>query len=84
MPRALIALFCLLCASIPALAQEVRQQIEIAAPGPGEMPMFMGPNRQPKTGTAILRGRVLASDTGAPIRRAQVRIMSPDIGARPP
>jgi hypothetical protein len=62
--------------------QEIRQQIEIAAPGPGEMPMFMGPNRQPKTGTAILRGRVLASDTGAPIRRAQVRIMSPDIGAK--
>jgi hypothetical protein len=62
--------------------QEVRQQIQITAPGPGEMPMFMGPNRQPKTGTGILRGRVLASDTGTPIRRAQVRVMSPDIGTK--
>jgi hypothetical protein len=67
---------------VPATAQEVRQQIQVTAPGPGEMPGFMGPNRQPKTGTGILRGRVLASDTGVPIRRAQVRIMSPDIGAK--
>jgi protocatechuate 3,4-dioxygenase beta subunit len=44
--------------------------------------MFMGPNRQPKTGTGILRGRVVASDTATPIRRAQVRVMSPDIGVK--
>jgi carboxypeptidase family protein len=73
---------CACLAAVPLIAQEIRQQIQVTAPGPGEMPMFMGPNRQPKTGTAILRGRVLASDTGSPIRRAQVRIMSPDIGAK--
>ncbi|PYR93467.1 MAG: hypothetical protein DMF84_08645 [Acidobacteria bacterium] len=89
MPRPLIAALCVsfacLAASKPLRgegAQEVRQQIQITAPGPGEMPMFMGPNRQPKTGTGILRGRVIASDTGSPIRRAQVRVISPDIGAK--
>src|SRR3954468_23534966 len=67
MPRTLIAAVCVSCgylAGLPSMAQEVRQQIQITAPGPGEMPMMMGPNRQPKTGTAILRGRVRASDTG--------------------
>lgn len=41
----------------------------------------MGP-RQPKTGTARLRGRVLSSDSGGPVRRAQVRISGQDIGAK--
>ena len=41
----------------------------------------MGP-RQPKTGTARLRGRVLSSDTGGPVRRAQVRITGQDIGSK--
>ncbi len=85
MSRLLIAALCASCLCIPTsrvAAQDVRQQIQIQTSGPGEMPMFMGPNRQPKTGTGIVRGRVTASDTGSPIRRAQVRIMSPDIGAK--
>lgn len=41
----------------------------------------MGP-RQIKTGTARLRGRVTAVETGGPVRRAQVRISGPDIGAK--
>jgi carboxypeptidase family protein len=73
---------CACLTALPAVAQEVRQEIQITAPGPGEPPIFTGPNRQPKTGTGILRGRVVASDTGSPIRRAQVRIMSPDIGGK--
>ena len=32
---------------------------------------------QPK-GTAVLRGQVVAADTGAPIRRAQVRVSAPE------
>ena len=44
-------------------------------------PPGMGP-RQPKTGTARLRGRVLSVENGGPVRRAQVRIMSPDIGSK--
>ncbi len=32
-----------------------------------------------KTGTAVLRGRVVAADNGQPLRKAQVRIMSPEL-----
>lgn len=34
---------------------------------------------QPRTGTSRIRGRVLAADTGAPVRRAIVRLSSPDL-----
>ena len=34
------------------------------------------PGEQPPKGTAVIRGRVRASGTGAPVRRAQVRAMS--------
>lgn len=37
---------------------------------------------QVKTGTGRIRGRVVAADTGAPVRRAQVRISGTDVGAR--
>ncbi len=33
----------------------------------------------PKTGTAVLRGRIVAADTGQPLRKAQVRIFSPEL-----
>jgi hypothetical protein len=50
---------------------------------PGEMPFQMlPPGRQAKTGTGRLRGRVVAADTGAALRRAQVRISGPDIGTK--
>ena len=61
-----------------------QQQIIIEGPvgpepfmGPG-----FGPRGQPKTGTGRIAGRVLSSDTGAPLRRAQVRLTAPEIGAR--
>ena len=41
----------------------------------------MGP-RQPKTGTARMRGRAVTADTGAPVRRAVIRISGPDIGTK--
>jgi hypothetical protein len=57
-----------------------QQQMQI---GPGDMPFQMlRPGQQPKTGTGKLRGRVLAADTGSIIRRAQIRISSPDIGSK--
>ena len=34
--------------------------------------------RETPTGTAAIRGRIVAADTGAPIRRAQVRAFSPE------
>src|SRR4029079_5087720 len=59
-------------------------QQQIIINGPADMPAQlpgMGP-RQPKTGTGRLRGRVLSADSGGPVRRAQGRISSPDIGSK--
>src|SRR3954465_14104832 len=46
-------------------------------------PMPAGPprdNAQPKAvGTATIRGHVVAADTGQPLRKAQVRINSPEL-----
>jgi hypothetical protein len=71
----------------PSMAQTieaVQQTIQIN-PGSGgtpiQIPGFGGP-RQFKTGTGRIRGRVLASDGGGPIRRAQVRISGQDIAPR--
>ncbi len=38
------------------------------------------PGEEPSKGTAVLKGVVVAADTGAPIRRAQVRATAPDSG----
>ena len=41
-----------------------------------------GPARDPReqqTGTSVIRGRVVAADTGTPIRRAQVRAMAGEL-----
>src|SRR5574339_384396 len=73
------------CVGVVLLTSDfsVAQQIIINGPTtdvPVQLP-GMGP-RQPKTGTARLRGRVLSIDNGGPVRRAQVRIMSADIGSK--
>jgi protocatechuate 3,4-dioxygenase beta subunit len=73
-----------LCACVILVTSDLRAQQQIIINGPADMPVQlpgMGP-RQPKTGTARLRGRVLSTDTGGPVRRAQVRIASPDIGSK--
>ena len=53
-----------------------RTTTDMPVPFPG-----MGP-RPSKTGTARLRGRVMAAETGGPVRRAQVRISGQDIGSK--
>jgi hypothetical protein len=64
-------------------AQEIRQNIQVVAPGDAGGPFqIMPPGRQAKTGTSRVRGRVTATDTGSAIRRAQVRISGPDIGTK--
>ena len=60
---------------------QIRQQIQVAPPQPGDMPMMV-PGRQAKTGTGRIRGRILSSETGGPVRRAQVQISGPDIGSK--
>jgi protocatechuate 3,4-dioxygenase beta subunit len=72
------------CACALLLATDLWAQQQIIINGPADMPVQlpgMGP-RQPKTGTGRLRGRVLSAETGGPVRRAQVRITSPDIGSK--
>ena len=70
----------LLCALLLlATALPARAQLQI---NPGDMPFMLPPGRQAKTGTGRLRGRVVAGDTGAIVRRAQVRISGPDIGSK--
>lgn len=65
-----------------AQAQVVNERIQIMAPGSDGPMQMLPPGRQAKTGTGNLRGRVVALDTGAGVRRAQVRISGPDIGTK--
>ena len=73
-----------ICSFLVTIDFSAAQQQIIINGSPGDMPVQlpgMGP-RQPKTGTARLRGRVLSVESGGPVRRAQVRIMSQDIGSK--
>lgn len=68
--------FALLLAGATGLAQT-----QVIRQGPGQMRPG-GPTRdtpEEKTGTAIIKGKVLAADTGSPLRRAQVRLSSPEV-----
>jgi protocatechuate 3,4-dioxygenase beta subunit len=72
---------------VDASAQVVEQQtIQINTAGGGgavRLPDLLGgPQRQFKTGTGRIRGRVLASDGTGPIRRAQVRITGSEIAPK--
>ena len=77
-----IALALLVAAGTSASAQ---QPIVIEAPPPAGEPMMLpglGGPRQLKTGTGRILGRVVSTDTGAPLRRAQVRLTAPEIGVK--
>jgi len=59
-------------------AGQDRPQAPVVRPGPGR-PLRAQPQRaDAPRGSSILRGQIVAADTGAPIRRAQVRINSPE------
>jgi protocatechuate 3,4-dioxygenase beta subunit len=81
MPKQIVlALFAAATLAAPAAAQ-VNQQIVIT--GSQDGPIQMPPRGQAaKTGTAMLRGRVLTMDTGQAIRRAQVRVTGPELGMK--
>jgi hypothetical protein len=78
----LVFLATLLTAAAAAAVSAQQQVIINTTPADG-MIQFpgMGP-RQLKTGTGRILGRVVSVETGAPIRRAQVRISGPDIGSK--
>ena len=67
-----------------ALASQVLQPPQGAAqPGPVaprmQMPPRDGAGALAPTGTGRIRGRVVASDNGNPLRRAQVRVSAPEL-----
>ena len=49
-----------------------------AAPRPQAPPRDAQP--QPQTGTAVIKGRITAADTGRPLRRARVTASAPELG----
>ena len=71
-----------LTASATANAQQIFIEAQSSGGEPLMMPPGLGGPRQMKTGTGRILGRVLASDSGAPIRRAQVRLTAPEIGVK--
>ena len=51
------------------------------APGtPGQQPARDRRPGENARGTAIIRGQVMAADTGSPLRRAQIRVFSQSPG----
>jgi protocatechuate 3,4-dioxygenase beta subunit len=68
--------FLIVVAAVAALAQGPPRGAPIGGRGqvrPGMPPRAGAPQEDAAKGTAIIRGVVLAADTGTPIRRAQVR-----------
>lgn len=54
-------------------------QITVFPATGGEPLQLPQPGREMKTGTARVKGRLVTAESGAPVRRAQVRISGPDI-----
>lgn len=81
MRTARVATMCVLACAL--LAGDGRAQVVITGrdlpPGIQLPGMARG---QVKTGTGRIRGRIVSADTGAPLRRAQVRLSGNDVGAK--
>jgi protocatechuate 3,4-dioxygenase beta subunit len=83
MPRLSFAALCALAIAgfaAPAGAQ-VSQQIVVTGAPDGPM-QIARPGEANKTGSAVVRGRVVAMDTGQPIRRAQLRLVGSETGMK--
>jgi protocatechuate 3,4-dioxygenase beta subunit len=79
-----IASLLLLSFVLAAGSEPLAQQVIINGQPGGDIPfpMLGGQPRQFKTGTGRIRGRVISTETGGPVRRAQVRINGPEIAAK--
>lgn len=82
MKRVVVVLLMAAALAVEGIAQGPPQG-GIQIPGRGGLPGGrMGPARDPRdqqTGTSVIRGRVVAADTGTPIRRAQVRAIAGEL-----
>jgi len=75
MRKAWLLLLGILLVSSAASAQVAAGQF----PGAPGLPPAAPRDVQPKIGTARIRGRILAADTGQPLRKARVRAISPEL-----
>ena len=62
-----------------ATVVHAQQQVQIFN---GEVVQMGPPGRPLKTGSGRIRGRVVSAETGAPIRRAQVRLSANEFGVK--
>lgn len=78
--RRLIAFAALvLLAATPARGQEMQIRRQTQGPPGQAMPGQVRDTPKPKEGTGAIRGRVFAADANAPLRRARVRLSSPEL-----
>jgi hypothetical protein len=75
--RPAVSVAMLIVASVVAAAQIVNVQQPQMPPGAGAPPRD---TRPAQTGTAVIRGRVFAADTGRPLRRARISVQAPELG----
>jgi protocatechuate 3,4-dioxygenase beta subunit len=54
-----------------------------AAQGVTQPPRTAQPQQPAQIGTAVIRGRIVAADTGKPLRRAQITVSAPELGGQP-
>ena len=86
--RAVLAVVSLLVLGASNVAAQVQGVFQgpppTGGPPPGGPVLQGGPPRDSRTsaatGTAIVRGRIFASDTGRPLRRARIQISAPELG----
>ena len=74
-----VALLMTLLGAAPAARAQVFIETQVAEP---MMVPGLGMRGQGKTGTGKISGRVLSTETGAPLRRAQVRLTAPEVGVK--
>jgi hypothetical protein len=76
-----------LLAAILLLVAVASASLASAQPPPPGPPRAPAPPRDRgpagATGTAIIRGRVFAADTGKPLRRARITVTAPELGPEP-
>src|SRR5712691_11333632 len=77
--RCSISIVALTLAVMATTASMVRGQAVTAQP-PRQSPPCDQRQAPQQTGTAVIRGRVFAADTGKPLRRARVNVFAPELG----
>ena len=78
MAQSIATLLAALLMSAPAVAQQPTA-IPAIPGGPGMPAGAPARDTGARTGTARIRGHVIAAENGTPLRKAQVRVMSPEL-----